>query len=180
MIDDLTGYWPVLVLLGVGSTMTFHDNTTNRSTPESELRAALGSFETSITTPLVSGELADWVEKAMRAWREASSQIHFQTRHAHPRQYEEISEADPALFQRVELLRAEDEAIEVDRDKLHQSMARMAHHVPQVEPDEAKAQPFINTVTDQAILFIARVRKQEVAVQTWFAEAFNRERGGGD
>jgi hypothetical protein len=151
-----------------------------QQTPEGELRAALTSFETSVTTPVVSGDLADWMEKAMKTWTEASSQVLFQTKHAHPRQYEEISTADAALLPRVEALRAEDQAIEADREALHQRMSRIGRQVPKLEPNEIKAQPHLEKLLDEALAFVARVRKQEVAVETWFSEAFNRERGGGD
>jgi hypothetical protein len=133
-----------------------------------------------VTAPVVSGDLADWIEKASKSWQEASTQIHFQIKHAHPRQFEEIATADAALLQRVELMRSEDEALEEDREKLAQTVSRLAQHLPKLEPDEAKAQPHIQALMDQAVSFIARVRKQEVALQTWFMEAFNRERGGGD
>ena len=43
------------------------------------------------------------------------------------------------LFRQVELLKAEDEAIECDLEKLGQTMSRMAEHLPKLEPDEAKA-----------------------------------------
>ncbi len=78
------------------------------------------------------------------------------------------------------MLKAEDEAIECDLEKLGHTMSRMAEHLPKLEPDEAKAQPHVQSLMDQSVALVARVRKQEVAVQTWFAEAFNRERGGGD
>jgi hypothetical protein len=147
---------------------------------DNELRSALAAFETSVTSPVVSGDLVDWTEKVAKSWNEASTRIHFQLKHSHPRQFEEIANADAALLRQVELMRSEDEAIEADREKLSQTVSRIAHHVPKMEPDEAKAQPHIHALLDQAIPLIARVRKQEVTVQTWFAEAFNRERGGGD
>jgi hypothetical protein len=147
---------------------------------ETALRDALTAFETSVTTPVVSGELSDWIEKVKKAWSAASSHISEHSRHLHPEQYQEISEADAALFRQVELLKAEDEAIEHDREKLNQTVSHMAEHLPKFEPDEAKAQPHIKNLMDQGVALVTRVRKQEVAVQTWFAEAFNRERGGGD
>jgi len=152
----------------------------DQANPENDLRAALAAFETSVTTPVVSGELADWVDKVKTSWTEASAQVHYQTKHLHPRQFEEIAEADAALFQQVELMTAEDEAIEEEREKLSQSVMRVAEHVPKMEPDEAKAAPHIKSLSDQAVAFVNRVRKQAVAVQTWYVEAFNRERGGGD
>jgi hypothetical protein len=147
---------------------------------DNELRATLAAFETSVTSPVVSGDLVDWTEKVAKSWNEVSTSVHFQLKHSHPRQFEEIANTDAALLRQVELMRSEDEAIEADREKLGQTVSRIAQHIPKLEPDEAKAQPHIQAFMDQALPFIARVRKQEVAVQTWFAEAFNRERGGGD
>jgi hypothetical protein len=147
---------------------------------ENDLRAALMSFETSVATPIVSGELPDWVDKLRKSWLEASAQVHYHAKHLHPRQYQEISNEDPALFQQIELLKAEDDAIERDREKLTQSVTRIAELVPKLEPDEGKANRHIQTLIDEALAFVIRARKQEVAVQTWFVEAFNRERGGGD
>jgi hypothetical protein len=151
-----------------------------QSADVNDLRAVLASFETNVTAPVVSGELVDWIEKASKSWNEASTQIHFQIKHVHPRQFEEISEVDAALLRQVELMRAEDEGIEAERNKLSQTIHRLTQHIPKMEPDEAKAQPHVQALMHQAVALIARVRKQEVALQTWFAEAFNRERGGGD
>jgi hypothetical protein len=152
----------------------------NAATPETALRDALATFETSVTTPVISGELSDWIMKVKKSWGVVSSRIDEQVRDLHPQQFNEIAETDAALLRQVELLRAEDEAIELDRDKLNQAIARMAEHLPKLEPDEAKAQPHVQNLVDQSVALVTRVRKQEVAVQTWFAEAFNRDRGGGD
>jgi hypothetical protein len=152
----------------------------NQLNSENELREALALFETSVATPIVSGELPDWAEKVQKAWSEASAQVHYHVKHLHPRQYHEISNEDPALFQQVELLKTEDEAIEHEREKLTQSVTRVATHVPRLEPDEGKANNRVQTLIDEALAFVVRARKQEVAVQTWYVEAFNRERGGGD
>ena len=150
------------------------------SNSENELREALASFETSVATPIVSGDLPDWTDKVQKAWSEASAQVHYHVKHLHPRQYDEISNEDPALFQQVELLKAEDDAIERDREKLNQSVTSVATHAPKLEPDEGKANRHIQSLIDDAMAFVMRARKQQVAVQTWYVEAFNRERGGGD
>ena len=152
----------------------------NTRNEEDELRDALTAFETSVTTPVVSGDLAEWAERAKRTWAEASAQIERQTRELHPRQYEEISNADAGLFQQIELLKAEDEAIDKERERLNRTLLRVGEHIPKLEPDEGKAEPMVESIVEEAVAYVARVRKQEVAVQTWFAEAFNRERGGGD
>jgi hypothetical protein len=152
----------------------------SQTNSETDLREALESFETSVATPIVSGELPDWADKLQKAWLEASAQVHYHVKHLHPRQYREISNEDPALFQQVELLKAEDDAIELEREKLNGRVTGVATHVPKVEPDEGKANRYVHTLIDDAMAFIMRARKQEVAVQTWYMEAFNRERGGGD
>jgi hypothetical protein len=98
----------------------------------------------------------------------------------HPRQFAEISDADPALLRQVELLRQEDVEIEQCRERLNQLVLQLAQHVAKFEPDEGRAQPYLKRLTEEGIAFVVRVRKQEVAVETWFAEAFHREHGGGD
>ena len=161
-----------------GSTST--ENTSKAANPESELRAALTAYETSVTTPVVSGELLDWVENVQKTWAEASNQVRRQLAELHPRQYQQIAQQDAGLLPEVEKLKAEDEAIEKCRSQLDHTVMRVAQHVPGVEPDEGKADSILKMLVDDSVSFVTRVRKQEVAVQTWFVEAFNRERGGGD
>ncbi len=149
-------------------------------TTESELKTALAAIEKALTTPIVSGELALWLEELKKSWEEASAQVHFNVKHRHPRQYEQIGEADLELLPRIDLLKAEDEAIEQQREEINQAIARAAQHVPKLEPDEGKAQKHVQSLIDDGLAFIIRVRKQEVALQTWLVEAFNRDRGAVD
>ena len=153
-------------------------NETNN--PQGELKTALADFETSLGTPIVSGDLAAWAEVAKKAWDEASAQLHYHVKHLHPRQYDEISQQDPELLPRIESLKAEDDAIEQQREQIAQVVNRVAQHVPKLEPDEEKAQGHVKTLVDDGTAFLARARKQEVAVQTWYVEAFNRDRGAVD
>src|SRR5437016_1539984 len=146
------------------------------NSPESDLRTALASFETNLTTPIVSGDLAAWLEDVQASWSEASAQIHYHVKHLHPRQYGEIAKQDPELLPRIELLKAEDDAIEQQREQVASAVSRVSQHVPKLEPDEEKAQKHTKTLIDDGTAFLARVRKQEVALQTWYVEAFNRAR----
>jgi hypothetical protein len=145
-----------------------------------DLRTVLTTFETSLLTPTVSGELAPWMEEVQKSWAEASAQVHFHTKHLHPRQYDEISKQDPELFPRIEQLQAEDEAIERQREQLSQAIGRAGQHVPKMEPDEEKAHKHTQGIIDSGTAFLTQVRKQEVAVQTWYVEAFNRDGGAVD
>ena len=152
----------------------------SNANPESELKAALEVLETSIATPIVPGELATWLADLQHAWAEAAAQVHFHVKHLHPRQFEEIAEQDPELLPRIELLKAEDAAIEEERGKLNDRVVRLVEHAPQIEPDEEKVKSHLKGVIDDATALIVRVRKQTVALQTWYMEAFNRDRGAVD
>jgi hypothetical protein len=152
---------------------------TQQAAPENALKDALTSLETTLATPVISGELADWIKGVQKAWTEASGQIHYSVKHSHPRQFEEIGSADPELLPRIEQLQAEDTAIEEDRERFATSIKRSTEHIPKLEPDEGKAQQHTKKLVDEGMAFITRVRTQEVAIQTWFVEAFNRDRGAG-
>jgi hypothetical protein len=152
----------------------------NSPTADAALKAALDTFERSLISPIISGDMVGWFEEVEESWREAASQIHFQTKHLHPRRYEEIAQQDSELLPRIDLLKAEDGAIEAEREKFNQGVSRLAEHIPKLEPDEEKAQKYTNTLSDEGVAFIARIRKQAVAVQTWYIEAFNRDRGAVD
>jgi hypothetical protein len=153
-----------------------------RQSPQSdvELKSALEALESNIATPIVAGDMVAWIDAVKRSWADAATQIRDHVNEWHPRQFAAIAEQDPELLPRVEALEVEDAAIEVQCGKLSQAVARLAQHVPRLEPDEEKAMKFTKGFIDDAMLFIARVRKQSVAVQTWYIEAFQRDRGAVD
>jgi len=155
-------------------------NATQSKFSSDDLKTSLTTFETSLLTPTVSGELSSWLEQVQKTWEEASAQIHYHLKHLHPRQYEEIAKQDPELLPRLDQLRAEDDSIEQQRSQLSQSIGRVGQHAPKLEPDEEKAQKYVTSVVDGGTAFLIQVRKQEVAVQTWYVEAFNRDGGAVD
>jgi hypothetical protein len=148
-----------------------------QSAVDDALKAALSNFETSLATPVVSGELADWLDTLKKSWANASAKIHAAAVRGHASELEQIGSADPELLPRVEQLQAEDAAIEHARQSFDQAMSRIATHAPKLEPDEEKAQQHVRKLVDEGMALVTRVRKQEVAIQTWFVEAFNRDRG---
>ncbi len=155
-------------------------NATMIGNPEAELKNALDTFETCLIRPIVSGDLAAWIGELQRTWVDAARLIHFHVTYLHPRQYDDISKQNPELLPRIELLKAEDSAIEEQREKLSESVDRLVQHAPKLEPDEAKALKYTQGVIDVATTLIARMRKQSVAVQTWYVEAFDRDSGAVD
>ncbi len=156
-----------------------HSNREANHSPDA-LKVALDNFEASLLTPMISGELVVWLEAVRQLWEEVSAQVHFQVKHLHPRQYEEMAEQDSELLPRIEQLRAEDASVEEHRAQLSQSIGRSAQHVPKMEPDEEKALEHIRFIVELGTAFLTRVRKQQIAVQTWYVEAFNRDHGAVD
>jgi hypothetical protein len=152
----------------------------DQTTYESDLKTALASLETRLSTPVVSGELADWMGEVQKAWADASHQIEVSLLRLHPGQYEQIAQQDQEMFPQIEKLKAEDEAIASERERIGNMVQRDAQHVPKLEPDEGKAKKHVQNLVDEGLAFVTRVRKQEVAIETWLIEAFNRDRGGGD
>jgi hypothetical protein len=152
----------------------------NSTASEAAFKTALDAFDRSLVRPIISGELPAWVLEVQETWREAAGQIYYQIKQSHPRQYEEIAQQDPELLPRVDLLKREDAAIEEQCEKINESVVRVAEHIPKLEPDEEKAQKYTKALVDDGLAFTVRIRKQVVAVQTWYIEAFNRDRGAVD
>ena len=147
---------------------------------DAELKSALEAFEVSLATPIISGELADWLKQVGLAWSKLLDQLRHNIEHAHAEQFALIEEQDLELLPNVEQLQTEDAAILEDCDALERTIARTTSHAPKLEPDEEKARQHTKPLVDAGIALVTRVRKQEVALQTWYVEAFNRDRGAVD
>ena len=145
-----------------------------------EFRATLDSLETALNTPIVAGELADWTQEVGEAWSGAAEQVSRQIEDIHPRQFDEMADADPEMLSRVETLRTEDKEIAQERDAFHRHLARVIEHAPKFERDEEKIKSHTTSLIEAGLALIQRIRKQEVALQTWFVEAFQRDRGVAD
>jgi len=143
------------------------------------LTAALTGFETALVTPLVSGELLDWSGAVGKAWEElqAAWREHPQR---HESQYTEMSEVDQEIFRHVERLRNEDNAITAEIVAVDAEISRLDRKTPAAERDHLRAEESRQKVVDQGIALVVRIRKQEIALKTWFVEAFNRDRGSVD
>jgi hypothetical protein len=152
--------------------------TTNNT--DNDLRGALETFETSLATPIVSGELTVWSDHVRAAWTRLLPLVRKQLTKLHPKQYDEITGQDPELFAQIDKLKAEDAALDECSRGLDQTTERVAKLAPLVEPDERKFSEHMAHLQKHGTEFVARVRKQQVAVQTWYQEAFVRDRGVAD
>jgi hypothetical protein len=145
-----------------------------------ELKAALDGLETNAATPIIAGDLTQWIDEIRESWERAAELIHLHINELHPKQFKEMVDQDPELLARVDVLKLEDTYIESKCVSLGQAIRRLAEQAPTLEPDEAKAARVALNVVDKAIELTTRVRKQMVAIQTWYIEAFQRDRGAVD
>jgi hypothetical protein len=153
---------------------------TTHTESQQELKTALDRLETCLDTPMMSGELVDWVDALLNAWSDSTLRVEQHLRELHPRLYQQISNQDPELLPRTDKLQAEDAEIAQDRETFDRSLHHFSEHAPKFEPDEEKIASLSKSLVDKGIALVNRVRKQEVAVQTWFVEAFTRDRGVAD
>lgn len=150
---------------------------TNHAGPDLRLKSSLEVFETCLVSPMMAGELVDWVAELQNAWTDGACQVREHIKELHPRVYGQIASVDPELLPRTEKLRAEDLAIEVECEEFARLLDRIAQHAPQFEPDEEKIAPHTRLLVDKGIELVTRIRTLEAAVQAWFVEAYTRDRG---
>lgn len=147
---------------------------------EHDLRPSIERFETCLLSPVVPGELADWTMELKDAWCECLAQIREHIGELHPRQYSQISKQDPELLPKTEKLQDADAELEEDCEEFDRALHRFAEHAPKFEPDEEKISGHVKSLAEAGVVLVTSVRKQEAAVQTWFVEAFTRDRGVAD
>jgi hypothetical protein len=153
------------------------DSPVSADDPHSALRRVLENLETCLLTPVISGELEAWTKALWEAWVAAADEVRRHFDHYHREQFARISTEDPELMPRVEQLQAEGEAIRQEIVQLSAAIERLAPRAEKVEPHEGRLDAQVEALSGQGIALINRIRKQEVALQTWFSEAFNRDRG---
>ncbi len=141
---------------------------------------ALEELETSLETPLMSGELTDWVTTVQLACERLGVLLRGDVHREHVALYATISREDPELASRVEKLQLTDELVCVDFGNVQLSLKRLLDRAQSAEQDEAKAKLLRAEVVKQALAFVISARTQETAIATWFSESFNRDSGCGD
>jgi len=142
-----------------------------------EFQEVLDSLESALETPVVPGELVAWAGEA--AAQAAAFQILLNKRLQveHARDYERIDKDDPTLIARTEQLAREDEALKSDYDEFVTDIRALNEDVEGFEPDESAASERVEAMVQRGLDLVIRIRRQELAVKTWFSEAAVRDRG---
>jgi len=100
---------------------------------DKDLKDALGRLETAILTPVVSGELKEWVRVVTLACNEARNQLNAYRQGVLDPQCAVINESDSDLWPRIQDLTTEDDAISRDLAEFRDNLASLAHRAVEVE-----------------------------------------------
>jgi hypothetical protein len=111
-----------------------------------------------------------------------------QTRQSHAKQLAEIRDQDQEMSATVARLGEEEEAILVELERLGGLFQVFVEHIdPNAEGVEEAATEAESSSEDQRrslleemLALIIRIRMHEKSLQTWFVEAFQRDRGVAD
>jgi len=142
---------------------------------------SLKNFETTLETPIVSGELRNWAETAKHACEELGEILCNDLQNKHAELFTLILKEDNEMGSRVKSLSVVDEELRSeDLVGVQRSLDLVLERASTVEPDESKVTDQLDKSVKQALAFVIKSRTQETAISTWFMEAFNRDRGVGD
>ena len=169
---DVTITMPVLT--AVVSTMTAANSNSR------DLLTALARFETCLETPVIPGELPDWLASAQAHCHHLGDILRRQVSEKHSELLRQIVRQDAELARRVEKLKENDEALLAQQQDCCSMLDQLHVKADQVEPHEAKLHEQLEQVIERSIAFVIEVRKQETALTTWYMEAFDRDRGTAD
>jgi len=153
----------------------------DQATATRELKEVLIAFETSLATPVISGDLPAWIGYVHQNWTDLVPLLQQQLDVQHRAELKEIGRENTELLPRVQQLEIEDEAIREEIRSLTAVITGLARNSARDETHETKSQENIAAVlVADGQAFVTRVRSQDVAVKTWLGEAFNRDNGAGD
>lgn len=144
---------------------------------EDEFRRALEAFEMAVETPFVPGELERWIASVDECLQRLTPLLEDRLNRIHQQEFAEISQEDPGLQSRVDALRQQDRENLEQAAHFEELIPRIKLAIDRVEPDEARVIAMLEDFVEDALHFVIEARRQEVAIRTWFVEAFERDRG---
>lgn len=140
---------------------------------------ALTDFETSLATPVVSGELMDWAVNALQAGEEVTKLLVGRMQHTHADLFSSIKAENLDLVSQVD--RATDVQLStVDCNDVVSGLTLLLGAARSAQQDEGKLSSLMADVVKRGMKFIVEARSQETRIATWTGEALNRDLGSGD
>lgn len=141
---------------------------------------ALSQFESELLTPIVPGELETWMDDLSAAGELMSAMLWRHTESLHNSDYPQIVQQDADLLGQVEQLIKGDAACLERLATVLDQIAKLKLLAPKCEPNEAMMRNSLDALVREGLAWVIDAKRQEKARDTWFAEAFYRDRGVGD
>jgi hypothetical protein len=141
------------------------------------LEEVLIQLETALDTPMVGGELPDWCKAAVTWCKDLVTELDRTIRKNHAPRFEQIFAEDPELARRVEQMKKVDTELANQASDLQQQLSGLCSAAAALEPDEARVAERVEQTVQFGLQLITAIRRQEVTLTTWHAEALNRDRG---
>jgi hypothetical protein len=145
-----------------------------------DLQDAVQRLATSVETPVVPGELPNWITAVGEVIEPLHGLLRNKTAQVDAAEYAQIIQEDPALAPQVEQLKQGDRECQRQLDALRERVEELKGKAIRREPDEASLNDQIKELVDQGLALVILIQTQEVARRTWLQEAFNRDRGVAD
>ena len=144
------------------------------------LQLILKRLEDQLETPVIPGELVEWLQTTERLLSYLRIALPEESDRRHENLLSEIGDEDPGLIPRVEKMRIEDRRIVAEAERQLKIVSAMSQHSASLEPAEARAKHGLENIISDGLQLVIRIRKQEAAIETWYLEAFDRDRGVAD
>lgn len=144
------------------------------------LQTTMGELETALLTPIVSGELLSWVETVQEAAATFGTDWMRCVRTTLHPMYKEIAKSDNDLLTKVEQMRQAEEKLFEDLAQFQERLASMKHLAEIAGLEEGRIEERRQTIENEGMDLILRIKRQQAATATWLAEAQYRDRGVGD
>jgi hypothetical protein len=145
-----------------------------------ELDTSLRATEERLATPRVPGELEGWAADVAESLRRVHEMLTRVRSTEHASLFASIEEADPGLMSRIEELRTADGEHGRELGVLAERFDALRAGLEKSDLPEARVESPIETLIDETVLLLFRVRRSEVALATWLVESVDRDRGEGD
>jgi hypothetical protein len=145
-----------------------------------DLSSALERLTLCLQTPCLPGDVEEWAQPVLEAVETAGQALGRQISVTHGEHFAGILEQDVEMFRQVVKLKAADQTLLDEFEKLAQKARRLVEKAPRVEPDEGKLRECIDGIVHEGLAFVLACQQQEIALRSWLQEAFVREVGVGD
>lgn len=144
------------------------------------LQDTMNGLETALLSPVLSGELKDWLHAVEQAAQTFATDW---TRHLHSTahvEYREIARTDAEMLPVVDKMIAADQQLLQDLAQFHDELHGLSKQAEEVGWHEDQLKSHQKHIETSGIQLLTRFKKQQLAAATWLSEAFYRDRGNKD